>query len=112
MCQSTEVVDLGDSRRGIDEVEPGFAERTDVEPAAVCVGLSASLSDRVVEAEKEEPPGIVTRGNQEAEASLAMIVRPGIATPGGPRSRSPIGDDAFMLPPAPAAVNAKDPTAG
>jgi len=92
MCQSTEVMDLGDSRRGVDKVEPGLAERADVEPATVRTGLAARFPDRVIQVEKEETPGIVT--------------------PGEPGSRSLTGDDSFMLPPAPAAVNAKDPAAG
>jgi hypothetical protein len=51
MRQCAEVVDLGDARGGVDEAKLGFAERTDVEPAAVCAGLAASLSDRVVDVE-------------------------------------------------------------
>ena len=74
--QRAEVVDLSDLGAAANGVQRGLAKRADVEPTALDAGLTAYLSHGVAGPQKEETPGI--------------------ATPGGPGSRSPAGDERLI----------------
>jgi hypothetical protein len=76
MRQRAEGVDLGNLGAAADGMQHELARRTDVEPSALDASLAPYLSHGMAGPQKEEAPGI--------------------ATPGGPGSRSPAGDERFI----------------